>query len=582
MIPMIPKFPKIPVKPRTPAPVTLLALTLVAFTLLAASPISGYAQSAAPASANDASTPLPRFDLVDVHVSEHSNTPTVRGGMLHGGRFSIQQATMTTLIARAYGLGNSYVLGGPPWLDLDRFDVVAASPRSTSSDDVRLMLRSMLADRFKLVLRPDTKPLPAYALTIAKGTPKLKQADTSADPTPSEPGEGPGCQFQPGPANTAPSPGMEIKFACYAESMSDFVKFLRDMASPYLRNPVVDQTGLKGVWDFDIRWSYQQPRGDNAAGTTIFDAVEKQLGLKLTATTTPLPVVMVESVNEIPTPNLPGIEKALPPPPPAAFDVAVIKPAAPEERGMQIQLQGSQLKINNADLNFLITWAWDISGGSIVNPPDFLGKDHWDILGKFAQDGPPTAPGAAPSVGFEDVQQMVKSLLADRFEMKSHTEDRPADGYALVAANPHLKKADPSNRTGCKSGPGPDGKDPRIDNPMLGRLMTCSNITMAQFAAQLQAMAPGFIKNQVIDATGIDGAYDFTLAFSTSAQLRGAAPSPSPPPDDPSSANAAPAPTGGISLFDAVYKTLGVKLEKRKTTVPMLVIDHIDPKPTEN
>jgi uncharacterized protein (TIGR03435 family) len=112
--------------------------------------------------------------------------------------------------------------------------------------------------------------------------------------------------------------------------------------------------------------------------------------------------------------------------------------------------------------------------------------------------------------------------------------------------------------------------------------MTCSNITMAQFAAQLQAMAPGFIKNQVIDATGIDGAYDITLAFSTSAQLRGAAPSPSPPPDDPSSANAAPAPTGGISLFDAVYKTLGVKLEKRKTTVPMLVIDHIDPKPTEN
>jgi len=93
-------------------------------------------------------------------------------------------------------------------------------------------------------------------------------------------------------------------------------------------------------------------------------------------------------------------------------------------------------------------------------------------------------------------------------------------------------------------------------------------------------MAPGFIKNQVIDATGIDGAYDFTLSFSTSGQLR--APSPQASGDSPPSPDAASVPTGGISLFDAIYKTLGLKLEKRKGTMPMLVIDHIDPKPTDN
>jgi uncharacterized protein (TIGR03435 family) len=214
-----------------------------------------------------------------------------------------------------------------------------------------------------------------------------------------------------------------------------------------------------------------------------------------------------------------------------------------------------------------------------VSPPDFLNKDHWDILGKIAVDAPP-GPGGAPPIDFEDVQQMVKTLLADRFEMKSHMEEQTADAYTLLAANPHMKKADPANRTGCKNGPGPDGKDPRIDNPQLGRLVTCSNITMAQFAAQLQSMAPGFIKNQVIDATEIQGAYDFTLSFSTAGQLR--APAPKATGDDPASPDAASVPTGGISLFDAINKTLGLKLEKRKGTIPMLVIDHIDQKATDN
>jgi len=174
---------------------------------------------------------------------------------------------------------------------------------------------------------------------------------------------------------------------------------------------------------------------------------------------------------------------------------------------------------------------------------------------------------------------MLKTLLADRFGLKSHMEDRPVDGYTLVAAGPHMKKADPTNRTGCKTGPGPDGKDPRIDNPQLGRLVTCLNITMAQFAAQLQTMASGYIKSPVIDATGIDGAYDFTLSFSTSGQLR--APSPQAG-DDSSSSTSASVPTGGISLFDAIYKTLGLKLEKSKVSIPTLVIDHIERTPTEN
>jgi uncharacterized protein (TIGR03435 family) len=324
------------------------ALACLACTALISAPAFAQSANAAPAatpvSVTAPAAPLPTFQLVDVHPSPHVNTPSIRGGMLHGDRYTTSQATMTNLIARAYNVESRNVFGGPPWLDLDRFDVVAQVPRTTSSDDVRLMLQSMLVDRFKLVAHPDTKPLPAFVLTVGKGS-KLKQADTSADSEPT-PGHGPGCQYQPPPENTAPSPTMEVKFACHAVTMESFAEFLHSVASNYLKEPVVDQTGLKGAWDFDIHWTYQVPKGDDP-GTSIFDAVDKQLGLKLEAKTAPLPVVFVDSVNETPTPNAPGLDKALPPPPPAAFDVAVIKPASPDEKGIMLQVKGSQIIINN-------------------------------------------------------------------------------------------------------------------------------------------------------------------------------------------------------------------------------------------
>ena len=534
---------------------------------------------------NAAAAPLPAFQVVDVHVSPHVNTPSIRGGSLHGDRYTTSQATMTNLIARSYNVESRNVLGGPPWLDLDRFDLTAQAPRTTSPDDVRLMLRSMLVERFKLVAHTGVKPLPAFLLTVGKGGPKIKQSSAAAQPDASSAPEGPnigGCAFQPPPANTPPSPTMEVKFSCHAVTMQSFAEFLHDVASNYLKQPVVDQTALKGTWDFDIHWTYQPPKGDDP-GTTIFDAVDKQLGLKLEAGTAPLPVVIVDSVNETPTPNAPGLDKLLPPPPPAAFDVAIIKPAAPEEKGIQLQIRGSEIVVKNAPLNFLITWSWDINDGRIANPPDFLDKDHWDILGKINVDSTPAGPGSAPQVDQDDLQQMLKTLLADRFGLKTHMEERMVDGYTLVAAGPHMKKADPDNRTGCKTGPGPDGKDPRINNPQLGRLVTCLNMSMAQFAAQLQTMASGYIKSPVIDATGIDGAYDFTLSFSTSGQLLPTTPKGGG--DDSSassSASAAAAPTGGISLFDAIYKTLGVKLEKSKVPLSTLIIDHLDRTPTEN
>jgi uncharacterized protein (TIGR03435 family) len=181
------------------------------------------------------------------------------------------------------------------------------------------------------------------------------------------------------------------------------------------------------------------------------------------------------------------------------------------------------------------------------------------------------------------LRQMLRNLLADRFQMKAHMEERPVEGYVLSAIKPKLQKADPSNRTGCKEGPGPDGKDPRVANPILSRLLYCQNMTMAQLADQLPNLANGYAHVNVLDATGLTDAYDFTLSFSAVGLLRGGLPG-QPVPATGSAAGTAAAsdPSGALSLPDAVNKQLGLKLELKKRPMQVLVIDHLEEKPSEN
>jgi uncharacterized protein (TIGR03435 family) len=103
-------------------------------------------------------------------------------------------------------------------------------------------------------------------------------------------------------------------------------------------------------------------------------------------------------------------------------------------------------------------------------------------------------------------------------------------------------------------------------------------MTMAQFVQELQLIAAGYVPSQIIDSTNLNGAYDFTLNFSRKRDVRNATPSAAS--DDSTGASD---PSGAISLFDAVQKQLGLKLEKKsQLPTPILVIDHIEPQPTDN
>jgi uncharacterized protein (TIGR03435 family) len=518
-------------------------------------------------------TPPPGFEIADVRVSAPSTNPNIRRFGPSDGRYELRDFTMLDLIAEAYDMNGEKVLGGPNWLELDRFDVIAKAPKDATRETAKLMLQALLADRFKLAVHMDNRPVPGFVLTVGKGKPKMKESDGSGNS---------GCQGVP----QTPAPGT-VPYAvasCHNMTMAAFAENLRYMAGAYIDKPVLDSTGLKGSWDFEIKWTARALLGRAGGdGITIYDAVDKQLGLKLEAQDVPASVIVVDSVHEKPLANPTDVTKLLPPVAPSQFEVADVKLSSPDQKRMGM-IRNGRLDLQGFSLKELIRIAWDINSDEMIaNEPNGLDSVHITIAAKASTSGP------APPVDFEDTRVMLRALLVDRFKLATHMEDRPVTAYTLVADKPKLTKADPANRTSCREGlpAGAKGKDPRDANPTLARLLTCQNITLAQFAQQLPNLASGYIHSAVIDGTGIEGAWDFTLNFSPIGLLQSAGIRvPEGPTAGPGqAAGAGPAasdPSGALSLFDAVKKQLGLRLDAQKRTLPVLVIDHVEQNPTDN
>jgi uncharacterized protein (TIGR03435 family) len=152
---------------------------------------------------------------------------------------------------------------------------------------------------------------------------------------------------------------------------------------------------------------------------------------------------------------------------------------------MRFNIQpGGRVDLGGVTLKFLIEQAWDLTDDMLVGAPKWMDSDRFDIVAKASSALFESAtPGQDPDIDFDAVMVMLRSLLAEKFKLKTHFENRPVSAYTLMAAKPKLKKADPSSRTLFKEGPATLGdKDPRTSNPALARLVTCQNMTMAQFA----------------------------------------------------------------------------------------------------
>lgn len=520
-----------------------------------------------------------KFDVADVHVS-----PTARGfaqnfgGVLRAGRYVNRDATMLDLIQAAYGVSADSIAGGPGWVSSDLFDVIAKVPDGTKMAAANQMLQGLLAERFKLVVKNETAPSPRYVLTVAKGGSKLKPASGSDDS---------GCQpkQQPGGGRggsaSDPASIPNIQASCRNLTAQGIAENLKQMAGGYFDHDLVDQTKLEGSFDFDLEWTGRGVLGAKGAdGISVFDAIEKQLGLKAELKSIPMPSLVIQSVNRKPSPNPATISSALNLAE-ARFEAATIKPAAPDAPPFVglLYTGGSQMRAGGT-LRQMIAMALQISpnvaGDTLIGIPKSAGSQRWDITAKVPStgEGAPNIVNGRPlppplSVGLE----MLRGLLLDSFELKNHTENREVTVYALTvgAGKPKMTQAEESERSGCA--PAPDAPKPV---KTIGVMIGCKNMSMGDLAQNLQQMAGAYIDHPIVDATALQGGWDFVMGWTPKAMLQ-----PVPNPAAGAGATGEASDPNGISVFEAVEKELGLKLVKTKKSIPVIVVDHVADKPVQ-
>ena len=236
------------------------------------------------------------------------------------------------------------------------------------------------------------------------------------------------------------------------------------------------------------------------------------------------------------------------------LDVATIKPSKPGAQGKGIGFRGTHFMTMNFDVNDMIAVAYGLHAKQIIGAPDWLGTDLFDI------DGVPDVPGR-PNIKQQGL--MLQKLLADRFALKFHREQRELSVYAIEVGSggPKMKAT--------VAGPN-DGQGFGFRG--LGDL-TVINMSMKEFATWMQSSV---MDKPVVDKTGLTAKYDFTLKWtpddSQFAQFRGAVTTPPPAGDNP---NAPP------SLYTAMQEQLGLKFSATKAMDDVIVIDHIE-KPSAN
>ncbi len=246
----------------------------------------------------------PAFEVVS--IKPNKSGPGMMRVMSGGDRYSTTNISLKGLIRNAYGIKMDDLISGlPGWADSVGFDIeakidgeiVAAlkkMPNEQSAEQRRLMMQAMLAERFRLQIHHENKEIPMYALVIAKGGFKLKDAD---------------------PNNTYPNgikgpdgishPGMMTMGNGKLTAQGIPISNLAANLSGQVHRFVVDKTGLTGKYDVTLQWSPDEIRSADTpetAGPSIFTAVEEQLGLKLEAVKGPADAIVVDHI-EMPTEN---------------------------------------------------------------------------------------------------------------------------------------------------------------------------------------------------------------------------------------------------------------------------------------
>jgi uncharacterized protein (TIGR03435 family) len=253
-----------------------------------------------------------------------------------------------------------------------------------------------------------------------------------------------------------------------------------------------------------------------------------------------------------------------------SFEVASVRPNNGDSRGSSTSTQpGGRFIATNVPLMLLVRHAFDLQPSQLVGLPDWASSERFDIAAKAEQEFPRSSE--KPSLS----QLMVQSLLEERFKLVSHRETRELPVYALVLARtdgkfgPQLKQSDvdcaalaaAQKASGAVSRGGGGGAAPGASPPAPGERRPCS-MTMIPGRIRATAVPIGnlvanlspTVQRMVVDRTGLAGAFDFDLTYSTEQSADASSP----------------------SIFTAVQEQLGLKLESVRVPMEVLVIDSIE------
>lgn len=226
-----------------------------------------------------------QFEVVSIHPHTVDDINQRSVQVQPGGRIRFVGMPLSTFIMPAYDVWSFQIIGGPSWIDTDGWDITAQAEGiqgRLTREQLSPRLRAMLEDRFQLKIHSETRQLPGYSLTVDDHGPKL----------------------QPNTDGKVSNGNNRDTLNAKKETMQWFAAFLIQT----LGGTVVDETGLKGEYDFVLHWSPESTQlapSDDSSGSkypSMFTAVREQLGLRLVKRTVPTELLVIDRVQR-PSPN---------------------------------------------------------------------------------------------------------------------------------------------------------------------------------------------------------------------------------------------------------------------------------------
>jgi uncharacterized protein (TIGR03435 family) len=230
--------------------------------------------------------PNPTFDAASVKpvdVSTLGDSISMNIGTVRNGEVTFGNATLNDCIRFAYGVASDAQISGPEWIRAKRYlyNIDAKAAPGTSSAQLQAMMQTLLAERFRIVTHREQKEMSYYALEPAKGGVKMPSV------------------------KEVPDGFHGTNFGGRIDNIMPMQKLAYLLSRFETERPIIDRTGLDGTYQVKLSWTLRQTENANpdATETSLFTALEEQLGLKLEARKGPVDVLVVDSAEKIPTAN---------------------------------------------------------------------------------------------------------------------------------------------------------------------------------------------------------------------------------------------------------------------------------------